>query len=331
MAFVVDSSEWHFDGWTETQVIVAIERLLGRVQTALERNEIVWIGDTLQTRAVLGDLDLWGLWSPESPIRLPKEVQQELSAWLGSAHRYMDDEWPDGMEETVLQIGDDEAEDNEDVAWAHHHVRNGRAVACLGLVRSGQYETTSILGTVSVHWVLSESGHRNFWRAAIKVEGDGAHELEKLGPHAFPDLYFFDGVWHGLLKLAGGYLAQRVEIKRYLGAFDDHGRWVFTCPSPALSPHDTGADAKQGGGPTNQEIERRFQGFNLNLSPENPNVATNEACRTAREVTIDTKKLYCEWHAKLEKHRNRIYIHAPVPESENKVIIAIIDEHLPLP
>ena len=59
MAFVVDSSEWQFDGWTAAQVVGAIERLLGRVYIARERSETVWIGEGLQTRLVLEDLDLW--------------------------------------------------------------------------------------------------------------------------------------------------------------------------------------------------------------------------------------------------------------------------------
>lgn len=331
MAFVVDSSEWQFDGWTAAQVVGAIERLLGRVHIARERSETVWIGEGLQTRLVLEDLDLWSLSSPDAPIHLPPEVCQELAAWLSSARRYLDDEWPPGMEETVLRIGNDEPLENEDVAWAHHHVRGGHAVACLGLVRSGVYETTSRLGTANVQWVLDEAGHKDFWRTAIEVEGGDEATLEALSPHAFPDLYFHNGVWHGLQRLGGGYLAQRGEIKRYLRVLNDFGAWVFTCPPPALSPNETGADATTGGRPTNQVIERRFLGLNLNVAPEKPNVATDAACRTAREITIRTKTLYCEWHAKLEPHRNRIHIHAPVPESGNKVVIAIIDEHLPLP
>lgn len=331
MAFVVDSSEWHFDGWTEAQVVEAIERILGRVQIALERGETIWIGDSLQTRSVLEDLDLWSLSAPDAPVRLPPEVFHELAAWLGSARRYLDDEWPCGMEETVLRIGNDEARDNEDVAWAHHHVRSGRAVACLGLTRSGLYETTSNYGAVPVHWVLDEVGHRRFWRAAIEVEGGDERRLEMFAPHAFPDLYFIDCVWRGLHRLGGGYLASRDEVMRYLCVLDDYGAWVFTCPPPALSPNEIGGDEKRGGKPTNQVIERRFLGFNLNVAPEKPNVAADPVCRNAREVTIGTKTLYCEWHGKIEPHRNRIHIHAPVPESGNRVVIAIIDEHLPLP
>lgn len=332
MAFVVDGSEWCFDGWNETEVVDAIENMLDRIHTARERDEIVWIGDDLQTRLVVDNLDLWSLSSPAAPIHIPTEVRQELAAWLGTAPRYLDEEqWPAGMTEILIQIGTESALENEDVAWAHHHIRAGRAVACLGLRRSGPHETISSLDAVTVHWVSDESSHRRFWRAAIDLEGDDEASLERISPHAFPDLHFIDGVWQGMQRLAGGYLSLRGEIKRYLGVLDDYGAWVFTCSPPALSPNETGGDATTGGSPTNQVIERRFLGFNLSIAPEKPNVYANAVCRRARVVTIGAKEIYCEWHAKLEPHRNRMHIHAPIPESRNRVVIAIFNEHLPLP
>lgn len=331
MSFVVDSSEWSFDDWTANQVIVSIEKLLERVQTARERDETVWIGDDLQTRPVIDNLDLWSLSSPSSPITFAPELIQELAAWLGMAPRYLDEEWPEGMIETLIQIDGDEAKENSDLAWAHHHTRTGHAVACLGLKRSGVHSTTSSLGTVPVHWVLTEDGHRAFWQAAIKLEGDNEDALVRLALHAFPSLYFYDDVWRGLRHLGGGYLALRDEINKYLRVLDAWGAWVFTFPPPALNPDNEAGNAVAGSLPTNQVIERRFLGFNLTIAPENPNVYANSACRSAREIEIGSRHLYCEWHAKLELHRNRLHIHGPVPESGNRVIIAIISEHLPLP
>lgn len=332
MSFVVDSSEWSFDGWTTNQVTVSVERLLERVRIARERNETVWIGDDLQTRPVVDNLDLWSLSSPSAPIILAPELVQELAAWLGRAPRYLDEEvWPEGMTETLIQIADDGAKENPDLAWAHHHVKAGRAVACFSLDRSGIHLTTSSLGTVPVHWVLTEESHKAFWQAAIDLEGDNEVTLERLAPHAFPNLYFYFEVWHGLHQLGGGYNALRDEIKKYLRVLDAWGAWVFTFPPPALSPNDSAGNSVVGGLPTNQVIERRFLGFNLTFAPEKPNVYANAACRSAREIVIGTNPLYCEWHAKLELHRNRLHIHGPVPESGNKVIIAIVDEHLPLP
>lgn len=331
MAFVVDGAEWCFDGWSEGKIIEAIGKLLERIWIARDRQESVWIGDDLQTKRVLGDFDLWSLCSPDSPITLPVEIVQELTAWLGPAPRYLDDEWPDGMVETTLvEIVPGAAAENADVAWAHHHVIAGRPMACLGLTRSGLHETISSAGSAYVHWVLDETTHRAFWRSAIDIMGDNEGTLERIAPHAFPDLHFHNGVWRGLRRLAGGYLAVRSQIRRYLTVLDDHGRWAFTFPPPALSPGEA-VEAEADARPTNQVIERRFRGLNLDMAPENPNVYADNQCRAAREIAIRDRLLYCEWHCKLEPHQNRLHIHAPIDETNGRVVIAIFDKHLPLP
>ena len=327
----MDSAEWSFDGWPEGKVADAIEHLINCVWTARDRDEVVWIGDDLQTRSVLEDWNLWSLFSPDAPIRLSPELRQELAAWLGSAPHYLDEErWPTGMEETFIKVDQNLPEENSDQAWAHHHVRSGRPVACLSLRRSGPHTTASALGSATVHWIVDESTHRAFWRDAIEVERGGTEALERLSPHAFPDLHFHTAVWQGLNSFAGGYLAVRRELQRYLTVLDQHGVWAFTFPPPALALGEA-AGSDPSVLPSNQIVERRFHGLNLDISPENSNVHADSGCRRAREITIGTQTLYCEWHGKLERHRNRIYMHPPVPASKGKVIIAIFTDHLALP
>jgi hypothetical protein len=331
MAFVVDGAEWCFDGWPAGEIAEAIDQLLERVSTARDRNEIVWIGDDLQTRPVLDALDLWSLFSPTAPIHLQVEIQQELAAWLGIGSCYLDEEkWPDGMSDSLIQIDSGLPKENADVAWAHHNVRAGIAVACRGLKRSGPHTTLSSQGSATVHWIQNEVTHRAFWRAAIDVEGGSEATLERLAPHAFPDLHFHDGVWRGLNRFAGGYTAMRFQVQRYLAVLDEHGKWAFTYPPPALRRGEATGPRSEGQ-PPNQVVERRFHGLALTMAPENPDVYANGNCRRAREVTIGKRALYCEWHGKLEPHQNRVHIHPPVPESEGKVVIAIFHEHLPLP
>lgn len=331
MSFVVNGAEWSFDGWNAEEVLDAIDGLLERIDKAHQRNEIVWIGDDLQIKHMLGEFDLWSLCSPSSPVNFPPEMVQELVGWLSTAPRYLDEkEWPNGMDDIVIQVDDEVPAANPDLAWAHHWVRSGKAVGCLTLYEAATRKTTTNHGTVDVHFVNTETSHRFFWRDAFNVEGDSEATLRRLAAHAFPDLYMVDKVWDGLSDLRGGYLAARLEIRRYLAALDDFGAWVYTCPPPALAPSDI-VVAEVGNKPSNQIIERRFIGLNLDMAPEKPNVYADEKCRTAREVTIKNRTLYCEWHGKLEPHRNRLHIHAPVPESGNKLVVAIFHEHLPLP
>lgn len=331
MSFVVDGSEWDFDGWAEDDLIRSIEKLVDRVWIAQSRKEVVWIGDDLQTRHVLGDHDLWGLLAPDSPIKLPPELGQELAAWLGSAPRYLDEEpWPDWILEVQVSVDRSPSMENCDVAWAHHNVRTGRPVACMGLKRSGVYDTKSNLGSVVVHWVSDEITHRIFWRSAISSGFASLQVLESYAEHAYPDLYFVPGVLGHAGSFGGGFHASRPELLRYLEVLNDYGAWAFTCAPPALTMEEpAGPDPTSK--PTNQIIERRFRGLKLDMAPENPNVRLNKNCREAREILLAQKIFYCEWHGKLEPHRNRIHVHPPVPQSKGKVVIAILHEHLPLP
>ena len=332
MAFVVDAAEWQFHGWTALDVQRAIESFLERVLTARERDEAVWVGDDFQTRCVLMERDLWSLRSSDSPLQLPEEIWQELVAWLGMAQRYADQpEWPEGLAEALaIAVGSEGETENADVAWAHHSVRAGRAVACLGLRREGRQETRSSLGTAAVWWVRTEEQCRAFWNEGIDIEGDSVAALERFAAHAFPDLYFHQAVWRGIAALAGGYAALSGQVRKYLTTLDAFGRWAFTSAPPALTPGapvDPDAHAK----PSNQIVERRFHGLGLNMAPEKPNVFADQRCRVPREVAVGNVTLYCEWHGKLEMHRNRVHVHPPVAESGNRVVIAAFHEHLPLP
>src|SRR5690606_12755726 len=95
MSFVIDANDWNFAGLTAAQLVDALDGLLDRISVAHERDETVWIGDDLQTRAVLGQDDLWSLLGPNSPIILPDDLWQRITAWLLHAPRYLDeDNWP---------------------------------------------------------------------------------------------------------------------------------------------------------------------------------------------------------------------------------------------
>lgn len=329
MAFVVDSSEWSFDGWSEAEVIEAIESLLDRLFQARARAEIVWIGRELQTRAMLETIDLWSLSSPDSPMRLTPEIWQELTAWLTNPPYYDEAEEPDGAETVLVKIDEGMPAANPDVAWAHHCVRTGRPTGCLGLRRSGQHLTTTAHGSATVHWVTDEIQHRNFWRDSIEILGGGRDVLQSQAPHAYPDLYFPTTAWGGLNDLSS-YIALRRTVYKYLAALDDHAHWVFTFPPPALVRGEPAGD-DMNATPSHQIIERRFHNLGLVMAPEKPNVFDKKESREAREVVIRGKTIYCEWHAKLQPHMDRIHIHAPVPQSNQKVVVAIFHRHLPLP
>ena len=164
----------------------------------------------------------------------------------------------------------------------------------------------------------------------ILLLGDNVESLNCFGPKAYPHLFFHDDVLSNVAALDGGYLSSRQIVRRALAILDDNANWIFTRPPPTLS-FDDAYDASSEELPSNQIIEARFRGAGLVVAPENPNVHDDLKCRKSREISVAGQKLYCHWHVKLELHRNRIHIHAPISGTGDKTLVGIIKDHLPLP
>jgi len=331
MAFVVNGSEWCFDGLPVEDVERIIEDFLEFKDISNERGEAVEIGDDFQNRPMREADTLWDMFAENSDQSLSGELRQSLAAWLGSARYYADAaEWPDGAENTVVSIGESEPNENPDVAWVHHCVRAGIPAACFSLGDPIVCNTKTESGEAVVYFVRHDDQRIAFWRNQILIEGDNDVCLPRLAPHAYPEIHFVSGVLSHLNRLSGGYLASRNVIRSTFASLNDWGDWVFNCPPPAETPDENGV-VPSGDHPSNQLIEKRFLGFGMTVVPEKPNVYQKKNCREARETVLSGRTLYCEWHVKIELHRNRIHIHKPVAESNHKVIVGMIAEHLPLP
>lgn len=330
MTFIVNGADWRFDGVTGDVVAQALEKFFDFARMSKLRGEAVELGADFQCRPMRGVLTLWELFAPDTDLGLAGELRQELAAWLGPAQCYLDSDWPEDADQTLISINGEEAQENIDVSWVHHCVRAGRAVACFTIAEAAVVETVTSKGSVTVHFVADDTSRRKFWRHAIVLEGDDDNSLRRNVSHAFPDIWFVEGILEHLDRLEGGYQAAREQVRKTLSVLDDWGRWIFTCPPPVLSPCEV-APSCSTARPHNQIIIKRFNYFKIDAAPENPNVGLDRRCRAARETILGGQTFYCEWHIKLEPHRNRIHIHAPVPESGEKLVVAMIAAHLPLP
>lgn len=332
MAFVVEGADWVLDGKTQREVLDAVDDFLDLLDRASNDDVTVWFGDDFTARPMLGDSSIWDLCTETSAIHLPTEVWQELAAHLGRAKFYVDEpEWPaDFPDDVDVSIDAGPMVVNMDVAWAHHSVLSGKAVACVGLWRKGVFKTAIGGGVAELHWVgHGPSAASEFWQHAIELEGNSPASFERFARLAYPRLHFAGRVLHQADEFAGGYYAIADVLKRYLKMLDESGHWALTAAPPAQSR--TEPPGPEGSNPSNQLIQRRFALLALDLAPEKPNVYADGKCREARQILLKGRTLYCEWHCKLEPHRNRVHLHAPVPESDNKLVVAIFAEHLPLP
>lgn len=337
MRFVLEESSWAWDGQGREAYIEKIEQLLDRLDVVCERQEGYAASEELLSQNIFAQRTLADLlWNRDSPLRLPIEVLERISALFGRMHRWDEDiAWPEDFEVLI----DGKAAVSPSAAFTRQLVSQGKATACLPLpgLWKGLCRIAVKDREVPVHFVVDESTHRAFFRDALNVERTNEAGLEVLAPHAFPDLCFLPGLWDGIRHFAGGYARVRDKLHELLAVLDDYGAWAFTDLSDQLSrsesvPYDTGESQNE----TSREaaraiIQNRFKQWGLEIAPESPDVRKDSKCRRARARTLENRTLYCEWHYKFDPNVNRAHIHPPVPESKGKLIIAIFRDHLPLP
>ncbi|HEI9811069.1 hypothetical protein [Serratia marcescens] len=332
MSFVIDADEWDFNGLTEEQFHYRIDNILERIAVARERNENVLVGNTLQSRSVFKNMDLWSFLFDPPEFEISQEIKEELTSFFNTVEYYEDNSqsWPPGfLEHDVLSNSGEKL--GLDLSFIYFNIQDRQPFACLTFNSLDSIEAISSNKKIIIPYVRDECSHRGFWQNyALEIMRDTQENFQFLSPHAYPDIFFRDEVWGQLHDFDGGYNSVKAQLKKYLSALDSYGAWVFNTPPPLLNPQDTAIPIVEQT-PSKQLIQERFQGLALNISPENPNVYEHRPSREAREIVLEGKKLYCEWHAKLELHRNRVHIHPPLQESNGKVIVAIFHRHLPLP
>ncbi len=68
--------------------------------------------------------------------------------------------------------------------------------------------------------------------------------------------------------------------------------------------------------------------YGVDLSPESPNTHASDAFMRKRYVAYEGSRYCCEWHAKIERHRNRIHFTLPAAGPAGRILIGIFTEHL---
>lgn len=332
MSFVIDSSDWCFEGLSNSKITEILELFLERLALAKEREEPFFFGNDIQIKKVCGDMDLWTYLYSEKSVDIDIDIKNELIGYFNTGSFYEDIEssWPPYfLEEIVTDFFGNAV--HLDYSFVYYNLINHIPFACLSLFEKQQFQMTSIHGQAEVYFVNSEESNRIFWRKyALQVARDTKHNLQILSKHLYPNLYFHNDIWDGINSFEGGYSAVYVKLQKYLAIFNDYGKWIFMTPPPAIHHSDTVVPTLDVT-PTNELIEERFQALGITVAPENPDVRRNEKCRKEREIVIDKKTHYCEWHGKIEPHQNRIHVHAPTKESKEKFIVAIFCKHLGLP
>lgn len=160
----------------------------------------------------------------------------------------------------------------------------------------------------------SENGLRRFVRALFELADIQEGEFIAASASAFPRLIFKKGIEREIRRFSRPYRQIRTTLVAGLSALNDQLIELLDAGTPIL------------------ELGPRLEAATgFGLSPESPQTHRNQAAMRARDVTYNGQTFRCEWHLKLEPHRDRIHFHLYDPRigDGNKLLIGIFTDHLP--
>lgn len=189
---------------------------------------------------------------------------------------------------------------------------SGRRMACLTTETAGRRGRLGARANPElagdVHFLVQEKDGPDFWRSVLLDEPRSIEQLGEGSRFPFPHCVFADGIWGQLGRFDGAATDVWPRLVAILGGVDDHAVRIWNEHVESF-----------------QRIEQMRALAGVDCSPESPNTHANAGAMRRRTVLFGDKTVRCEWHAKLERHRNRVHFAV----RDGQVYIGLFVDHLP--
>jgi hypothetical protein len=172
--------------------------------------------------------------------------------------------------------------------------------------RSGILQVDSGGSCGDVAFVTDVSDERWLWRLMFEVEDAPEAKFFDVARRAFPRLWFAPTLTFS--GFDGGYPELRPKVVHHLSCLDDGWTEIYE--------------------EENGNSERITPRLGIDVSRESGKTRTSATLMRARDVEFDEMTYRCEWHSKIERHRNRIHFH-PASDGLSRPLIGIFCNHLP--
>lgn len=158
---------------------------------------------------------------------------------------------------------------------------------------------------VDIYFSASSEDHPGFFRLLYEWEDVSESEFFERARLAFPRLVFASDI--SFRKFQGAYRTLRARVVYHLGRINDRFPEVYAAENGM--PH---------------QISSRL-GIEVSIEGH---TRRSERLMRQRDVEFGGQVYRCEWHSKIEPHRNRIHFHVIDGTGEPRVLIGIFHEHL---
>lgn len=214
-----------------------------------------------------------------------------------------------------VMLGDGELEMAMSIAFALSKVLVGVGTACLvfgGCPRRGFLPVGAKAGRADIFFFAEHADLKYFWRSLYALEKVTEPGFMALAARAFPDLDFCPDLT--FRRFEGAYQDLMPEVVKHLSVLNDH--FLIAYRAYTGRPHELETALGAVGCP--------------GVSPESPNTHRNERAMRKRDVPYLGRTVRCEWHTKIEPHRNRIHFAAgdTYDASGKRILIGIFVDHL---
>ncbi len=307
---VLDDLPWSTTDLTNNEIEKALEDLREILEQAEDRQHDVAAHDSLYQQERIANKTIIDLINGTIPRDLKVEMWLRLSKI---------DLFVDGKIQCFEVIVGNERFLAPSIIWAAQQTKSGSTTGCITPACSGRRElclvTLYLLDeelSVKLFFIMDDATHAGLFRHAIIVERVNDKEFAELVPSAFPELEFVVGVLGGCRDLSRPFISRLNDIMKHLSALNDFGAAIF-----ALGQ--------------NKRIVEGFKSHGIEISLENTETMRDGKCQRARSRTFRGETLIFEWHTKISPYLDRIHVHPPTVNSGGRVIVGIINKHLPLP
>ncbi len=305
---VIDEASFDFRDLVTHSIEAYLDEFSDAMWNLREAGLATWKPPMLEAAECADGYDLFGYLSGEPGALIDRDTRNRFFGLISKCQ-----DWDDSVP-AVADIAIEEAGPTLalSIAYAHTCALSGQGVACLVFghcPRRGFIPTVSEVGSAKVFFFAYTSALPSFWRELYELEDVGESDFFTIAERAFPGLIFNPEL--AFRRFDGDYRDLRSRVVTHLGVLNDH----------FLATHRAANGVAR-------DIEATLTPKGCSgVSPEGPRTHKNAQVMRQRDILYDGDTVRCEWHSKIELHRNRIHF-AFGDRFGEKVFIGIFVDHL---
>jgi len=308
--FVIDESSFNFTALSIDDIGDRLDRFNFTLGELIRHHRVARADEALCNEC-LDNVPLYEYFDTADGKSLDRDIRLLFLHLSLNRCEIWDDSTPDLPDSVQIGTVEDECMALS-VGYALHRRTQGFSVACIVFPdsRDGWIQVSAGSRKADLFFFGNNAATIHFWRSLYRAESIDEARFLDLVAEAFPSLVFCEGI--DFRRFDGKYRDLRDHVVRALGAINDHF-----------------AQALADGNGIPDKVQSTLGQFHLDVSPESPKTRSSKNLMNHRNAEYRGLKFVCEWHAKIERHRNRIHFSIPDPRIGDKILIGHFVDHLP--